>query len=375
MEAVMRGRRAKVQVIYAGKDVSADLAPYIIDLTFNDNESGKADDLSLTLDDRDRLWATDWWMEKSDSIEASILCEDEWLPDQTAPLKLSCGTFSVDELESSGPPDRVTVKAIAVPLNKAIKRTRKSKAWESLTIKAIAEEMAGKADMDLVWESDSNPLLNREDQRDESDLGFLARVTAQYGLNLKVHDNQIVVFGDAKYEAAEPLDTITRGESRVISYRFKYQAGSTGSKKASTSIFDVIAGMPITGEATDEQLVSVPPDEPEPEPQVSLPLEDIMSIPEDDPYSLMSVEEETHIEAPVGSQAEAETVSKEKLRSQNKKGWQCSLSLVGDPRIATGLTVTLSGWGRYDGKWQVERCSHKVGGGYTTSCELYRARL
>jgi len=373
----MRGRRARVQVVYEGKDISADLAPFIIDATYNDNESGKADDISLTLDDRDRRWANEWWMEKGDRIELSILCEDEWLPGGIIPalpgspaLKLNAGTFTVDEADSSGPPDRVTVKAIATP-NKGIKRTRKSKAWESLTLRAIAGEIAARASMVLVWESDSDPLLNREDQRDESDLGFLARLAAKWGLNIKVHDNQIVIFSDAKYEAAPPLDTITRDGSRVISYRFSYKAGSKGAKKASTNIFDVIAGMPIVGSATDDQLVSMPP--PDPEDLMSMP--DITENEAVDPYTVMNVDEELVSEAPVNSIGEAETVSKEALRSNNKKGWRCGLTMVGDPRVATGLTVTLKGWGRYDGKWKIERCSHKVGGGYTTTCELYRARL
>ena len=73
-------RYAEVSIIYEGVNISRDIAPYLISFTYTDNASDKADDISLTLEDRTRLWCGDWFPSKGDKIRASIIVhnwEDE----------------------------------------------------------------------------------------------------------------------------------------------------------------------------------------------------------------------------------------------------------------------------------------------------------
>jgi len=51
-----------------------------------------------------------------------------------------------------------------------------------------------------------------------------------------------------------------------------------------------------------------------------------------------------------------------------------SLTLPGNPRLVSGVTVSLSGWGFNDGDWIVKKSVHKlsVTDGYKTEIDLRR---
>ena len=53
-------RRATAQVAFGGVDITESIAPYLISLTYTDNEENEADDLQLKLHDRDDIWLTSW---------------------------------------------------------------------------------------------------------------------------------------------------------------------------------------------------------------------------------------------------------------------------------------------------------------------------
>ena len=53
-------RRASVQVVFAGVDITDDIRPYLLGLTYTDNEEDEADDLQIQLQDRDAVWLKKW---------------------------------------------------------------------------------------------------------------------------------------------------------------------------------------------------------------------------------------------------------------------------------------------------------------------------
>ena len=77
LDTAKTARRAKVEIKIAGKNVSTDLAPYLTSYSFNDKTSTEVDDITLTIDDRDELFVSDWMPERGDKIEVSIKC-DNW---------------------------------------------------------------------------------------------------------------------------------------------------------------------------------------------------------------------------------------------------------------------------------------------------------
>jgi len=127
-----QARYAEVSIIYEGKDISRDIAPYLISFTYTDNASDKADDISLTLEDRARLWCGDWFPSKGDKILASIIVHN-W-EDESKTESLPCGLFEVDQIECSGPPNQVTIKAVSTLVSKPMRQEKHTKAWENVTL-------------------------------------------------------------------------------------------------------------------------------------------------------------------------------------------------------------------------------------------------
>jgi phage protein D len=49
--------------------------------------------------------------------------------------------------------------------------------------------------------------------------------------------------------------------------------------------------------------------------------------------------------------------------------------MAGNTEVVSGVNITLSGVGKFSGKWHVTSSTHKVdGGGYTTEVTAYKIR-
>lgn len=55
-----RARRVAVAVKINGADISEDMGKYLLSLSYSDEQEGKTDDLSLTIDDREGIWLQNW---------------------------------------------------------------------------------------------------------------------------------------------------------------------------------------------------------------------------------------------------------------------------------------------------------------------------
>lgn len=53
-------RRTTCEVFFDGVDISESLRPYLLALTFTDNEEDETDDLQIDIEDRDGVWLTEW---------------------------------------------------------------------------------------------------------------------------------------------------------------------------------------------------------------------------------------------------------------------------------------------------------------------------
>ena len=145
-------RHAQVSLIYEGVNISRDIAPFLISFTYTDNAKDKADDISLTLEDRGRLWCADWFPTKGDKIRASIVVHNWEAESRTE--SLPCGTFEVD------------------------------------------------------------PLFERSGQVETSDLEFLSGLCRDYGIAVKVTDTQLVCYDEEEYEAHSSVGELSSEPSR-----------------------------------------------------------------------------------------------------------------------------------------------------------------
>ncbi|MCZ8520122.1 MULTISPECIES: phage late control D family protein [Paenibacillus] len=333
----MKARRAELVVVYEDVDVSSSIAEYLTSFSYSDAGSGTLDDLQLTLEDRHQLWQGDWMGKKGDTITAAIRTVN-WNKAGEAQL-LICGTFEVDGMSSSGPPDVLNIKAVSIPFDSNVRFEKKTRAWEKVKLSTLAKDIAKNAGYKLVFELTDDPEYDRVDQTDQSDLAFLLERAKNEGVGMKVTDGQIVLFDELVYEQQGPVAEIARGAGRVLSYSFEDNMADASYVACQVAYQEPRSKKTVTHTYR-------PPGAPTKGPVLK-------------------------INERFASIKEADRIGRKRLREKNKNAVKASLKLPGDVRLVTTATVTLAGWKNFDGKYIIESSKHDVGGsGYTTSLEL-----
>lgn len=381
---MIEARHADLIVKYNGKDITPDLTGDLLDLSYTDAAPGEADDLSITLQDRLRRWSGPWTPNKGDTIVAEILPRNWDKPGDK--LRLPCGSFSVDSLELSGPPDTVAIKATSIPGDVPGRMEARTKAWEKATLKSIAAEVAKRCKLKLLYTASSNPAYDRQDQTEMTDTAFLAQIAKDEGIALKVSGGQLVLFDEADFEKRKPVATLERGKSNIISYKFSDDTAFVAYSSATVSY---TPPKPEKAKAADKARKDVKKTgggaspSPSPKTLAAAPVkgtkEAANKAATEKPAIVVTYTAPgapkggpvLKINQSVSTQAEAQRVARNALRENNKQAGQANFELMGDVRLVSGVTITIKGFGRFDGKYIVVSATHSVGsGGYTTSITI-----
>lgn len=316
-------------------DVTEDITPDMLSFSYEDKEKEEADEISLNLKDETCKWAGKWKPEGGEKIKAYIMPGN--VEKQTG--SLFCGTFYVDDVEISGAPRTCSIKAVSIPLNKPIRRKMKTKAWEEKDLKGIAEEIAKESGLKLLFDSDSNPKYDRKDQSRESDLQFLSKLCDEAGCSVKVTDTQLVIFDQASYEKKKPIKTYTLGKSDILSWKFSVAQSETY-KSCEVKYYNTekreFIGYVYTDPTVDEN------------------------------------GQEYSMKARASDIQEAKQLACAKLRQLNLRKVTGSMTVIGDIELLAGSVIVCKGFGNFDGNFIIEKASHSVGSGYTTSVDLRR---
>ncbi|WP_312908026.1 phage late control D family protein [Tissierella praeacuta] len=330
----MLARRTEVYIEYENKDISADIKPYLLDFSYQDNED-EADDLQITLEDKAGLWQKDWFPEKYAKIKAEIFTINYEYEGQR--LRLPCGKFEIDDIGSSGPPNTVKLKAISIPASNSVNHETRTKAWEKVSFKNIASGIASANGMGIMIDIANDKFYDRVDQNQESDLAFLKRLCKSLGFVIKVVNLDIVIFEDKKYQDKTTVRTITKGEPSLISFDFNENSLSAY-KAAKVSYKD-----PETGD-----------------------LEEATVNNEIEQKSGKTLQ----INKRVKNKGEAEELGKKSLGKENKKTRTAKFTLAGDLKLVSKQTIGVEGWGKFDGKYMINNATHKIGtSGYTVDID------
>ena len=73
----MLPRKASVEVIYDGSDITQAVSDSIMSFTYSDKASGEADDVQLVVHDREKKWHDEWYP-KAQSIEAPVVGNSDY---------------------------------------------------------------------------------------------------------------------------------------------------------------------------------------------------------------------------------------------------------------------------------------------------------
>lgn len=348
----------------AEKDVWEEISTDLLAFSFSDSETNTADSLSMTLKDETGKWAQRWKPDPGERVKASI----KKIIDGKVVGTLNCGKFFVDTMKVQGAPRTFEMGAVSIPLNKPIRKLIKSKAWEKTSLKKIASAIAEEADIELLWDSESDPEYDRVDQKKESDLKMVSRLCDEAGLSIKVTDDKLVIFDQHSYENKKPVKTVTLGESDVLNYSFEtsqsdlyksvtvsYRSPKKKKKgRAGGYTFDLKTGRKVTKKKTSNPAVFTY----------------TATDPEADENG-----QEYYLKSRCTSIDEAKRKATAMLRKLNRRGVTGDLTVVGDVDLVAGAVLEIKGFGIFDGNFIIATAKHDYGtNGYVTSVQLRRVQ-
>ncbi len=333
-------RKAVPSLSFNGKNVNTSLADYLQSVSCEDVASGRSDAITITLQNIDTKWLNKWYPSKGDRIAGSIAFKN-WEKDGDD-RKVNCGTFVLDEIKLSGGPLEVRISGIAIPASESFKIRERTKTWKNATIKKIGQEIAGRYKLGLSY-SGPNIQIASIEQTDKSDSAFLYDVCQKYGLSMKVFNDKIIIYDQTAQEKKSAILTLSRAsfvdddweytdalEGTYTGARVSYKSGQDNEE------ISVYLGLKAEN-ASDSRVLN------------------ITETAED--------------------QNTAYYMAAAQVNKSNEKATTLSGKIWTDPAICAGICVTISGMGKANGKYFVDKSTIEVtDSGTTQNVELHKCQ-
>ena len=430
-----QARRATAEIVFGGTDITTSIRPYLISLTYTDNEEDETDDLQIKLQDRDSVWLEKWL---NDAVQAAASTAPAGGAGEAETTRYKV-TPSIGLNIRSGPGTGYG-KLGALPYGTEISVSGISNGWATI-------QYSGKAA--YVSANYIEPIDAGQEESSDSYTTGLAIQAVLIRENWR-SDGKDQVLDCGQFEldsikASGPPATIT---IKATSLPFGAQIRQTEKTKAweaytLSGIAQEMAG--ANGMACLYESASDPYYERVEQYKVSdinflsqlchdagislkatnniIVLFDQAAYESNDPsftvkrgdgsytkyalsagtadskYSSCRVRyadpatgqviegtayaedykadaknnQQLEVTAKVSSIAEAQTLAAKRLRLHNKYSRTATFTFPGDPSKVAGVTATLEGWGAWDGKYIIKQSKHTLGNsGYTTQTVLRR---
>jgi len=323
-----------VQIVYNGRDVTSDLSPYLMEMSYTDRlTGGEADSLEVTLASpsaTDTRWLADWYPDKGVTIEARFGHRDA-LTGQT-------GEMEVDEIEIDSPPLSVRIRALSAGVTRQA-RTRLGRAYENMTLSAIVDAVAARLGAKRAGKIDPDPLLDRVTQYQESDWAFVVRLLSEYGYRVKLADNNKTLAVARAKALAEQEDVRVLMPQTVTRWNYRDKVSDVP-RKVKVRHHDAQAAVVYEYNAETGEVK-----------------------PADERRIHRRARSAEDAAAQADGQAERDAVDKIAL----------TLTMPGDPALVAGAIVRLSGFARLDGRYLIAEARHTISrAGYVTEIDARR---
>ena len=319
----------RFEVTINGKNVTDDISAFVSQVEYADRIEEASDEASLVIDDIAGIWQTDWYPQQGDSLTLKMGYPGNML---------DCGSFEIDEIELSSPPDRLTVKAIAAAITESM-RTRNSRAFEKQSLKDIAQFVADKHSLKLMGDTSrlANIEIGRKTQDNESDLSFLSNVAKKFGIIFAVRGDQLIFLDPEELEKANSVAEIHR--FNLSRFSFKDKTSDTY-QEASVSHRDVKTNSVVKWSIQSSG----------------------------DPTKLDEIKAPGRVE----NASQAEAVADGAIRESNKDKLTGTFTIDGNPLLVSGANVDMQGFGGFSGKWTIKESTHRItdDAGYVTEVSI-----
>lgn len=315
------------QVVADGKDITALINDRLLLMRTSDKPGMESDEFELRIDDRAQAVTLP---SRGAKIEVFL--------GYGAQAMVRLGSYTVDEVEVTGPPDTITLRGKASDMRGSGKTTR-SGSWEDVPLAKIVSDVAARNS----WEPGCTvqTKIPRVDQRNESDFNFITRLAKQYDCTAKVASGKLVVLPRQAGQSAsgKAIGTVTIRRADVSRYSFRLGDRST-QKAVKTQHQDKSTGKLSVVELGND----------------------------DAPAGLPGVHTDRHI---YPNKSAAEQAAKARLAAFNRSTAAVRLEMVGRTDLFAERTINVQGFKvGLDGEYLVDSVEQVfTASGWTTTVE------
>ncbi|MFL1515311.1 phage late control D family protein [Pseudomonas prosekii] len=330
--------QARFVLSYQQHNITRNVSEHLVSLTYTDFLSGQADSLEVELEDTLGQWRDAWYPGHGDTLTLSIGWEG-------APLR-TVGRLEIDEVELSSPPSTVTIHALATGISGPV-RTTEHRAYENLTLDAVAQQIATRLGLTLVGRIEPIQLDRLTQQA--SDLIFLRNLAHDYDYAFKITGDKLVFHAISELANAAPVATHLLADLANIHLRDQIR---TIPKAVQVKHKDPAKKQLIAYTLVNGATVAVPSSASQSTSSADLRKSRKRSI---------SVEQ---------SKAKA----KAQLARANRERTTGRWSAMGQPQLVSGSVVTLLAAGKFGGDYLITSSKHRMNraGGYTVDTQACR---
>ena len=204
------------KVVLDGQDLTDRIRPRLISLKLTEKRDDEADQLDLQIDDSDGRLALP-------AEGASLQLLLGWKQGTGVPAGLvGKGVFKVDEVEHSGPPDVVTVRARSADMTAQL-RLRREQSWHDTTLGEVINDIAGRNGLAArIPPTLGETALPSIIQSRESDMAFLQRLGRRYDAVATVKNGSLLFLpiGAGETASGQPLPSVAITRQQGDRHRF-----------------------------------------------------------------------------------------------------------------------------------------------------------
>lgn len=321
-------RRLALDVRYNSYPFAGQVGGDIESLTYTDSAADNSDSIDITINAQDRKWLLGWMPEKGATLRARVLGYNWERQGQRSIME--CGLFVLDDVSFSDAPTTLQVGGVSKPSDSDFSELERDVIWKNTSIKRIGAKIAARYGLAFTYDADDYDI--ECDEQDGTDSSYYNSLCKNYGLILKVYARRLWVYDREKYKAKRAVRTFDRSQIRPGSFGYTTTLSGT-----------------YTGGY----------------------------------FNYTDADKDIDIECSVGGGSHTKSVNRRatsvydasvqlcaELNSANHGIVKLRFGVDGDWRVSAGNCIALTGFGNLNGKYFVDKVTHKVSSnGLTTDFE------
>lgn len=325
-------RRIALDVRYNNVEFAGQVGADIESMTYVDNAADNSDSVDITMNAQDIKWVATWLPDKGATLKPRIIGRN-W-EKQGDTRDLSCGLFVLDDISYTTVPSKLQVGGVSKPADSDFSELEREDIWKNTSIKRIGETIAARYGLEFSFDAEDYDI--ECDEQDGTDSSYYNTLCKNYGLSLKVYAMRLWVYDRERYKDKRSV--------RAYSLRDMKR----GSLSYTTTLSGTYTGGTFQYTDADKDI-------------------DIVC-------TVGGGKHTKNVNRRATSVHDASVQLCAEINNANHGNTKIKFSVDGEWRVSAGNCVTITGLGKINGKYFVDKITHKYakGSGYTADLECSR---